>query len=503
MNQRTLFEAWLAARGAEAEIVETHVSLVAFQGDRVYKLKKAVTFDFVDLATAERREALCRREVELNRRLAPDVYLGVVGVDDDRGTVVDHAIEMRRMPAGRRLSTLLAGGTDVTACLDQVGDLVVDFHGRAATSPEIARTGSRDAVAALWERGFTETRPFLGSLLDPESSARVEHLARRFLTGRAPLFARRVASGRIRDGHGDLLADDVFCLDDGPRILDCLEFDDELRWGDVLADVAFLAMDLERLGRPDLATRFLDRYRTNAADDWPPSLAHHYVAYRAHVRAKVACLRHAQGAAEAASAARDRLAQCRAHLEAGRVRLILVGGAPGTGKSTLAAGLGAALGWPVLRSDVVRKEVAALPPGERATAGLDEGLYAPARTHAVYAALLERAGPRLSLGESVVLDASWAEAGLRARAAELAGALAADVVALRCDAPAEVASARVRHRLDAGADASDATAEVAEAIAARFDPWPAATRVDTSGSEDEALRAALGCLGEIGAAGSG
>lgn len=503
MAQRELFEAWLAARGGDTEIVETHVSLVAFQGDRVYKLKKAVTFDFVDLATAERREALCRREVELNRRLAPDVYLGVVDVHDDRGTVVDHAIEMRRMPAVRRLSTLLAAGADVTTCLDQVGDLVVDFHRRAATSPEIARTGSRDAVASLWERGFTETRPFLGPLLDPETAARVEHLARRFLAGRAPLFAQRVASGRIRDGHGDLLTDDVFCLDDGPRVLDCLEFDDELRWGDVLADVAFLAMDLERLGRADLAGRFLDCYRTNAADDWPPSLAHHYVAYRAHVRAKVACLRHAQGAPEAASEARDRLSQCRVHLEAGRVRLVLVGGAPGTGKSTLAAALGEVLGWPVLRSDVVRKELVGLAPGERATAPLDEGLYAPTRTQAVYAELLDRAGPRLSLGASVILDASWSDAEHRERAAELAEVLAADVVALRCDAPAEVTSARVQHRLEGGRDASDATAEVAEAMAARFDPWPAATRVDTSGAKEEALRAALGRLGETGPTGSG
>lgn len=491
MTQRELFNAWLTARGPTPEIVETHVSLVAFQGDRAYKLKKAVAFDFVDLTTVAQREALCRREVELNRRLAPDVYLGVVEVRDDEGAVADHAIEMRRLPAGRRLSTLLREGADVTPCLDRVTGAVTAFHRGAATSPEIARTGSRDAVASLWERGFAETRPFVGSLLDPGTATRVEYLARRFLAGRAPLFAQRIAADRIRDGHGDLLADDVFCLDDGPRILDCLEFDDELRRGDVLADVTFLAMDLERLGRADLARRFLERYRDEAADDWPSSLAHHYIAYRAHVRAKVACLRHAQGVADAALEAHDRLAQCRVHLETGRVRLALVGGAPATGKSTLAAGLGAALGWRVLRSDVVRKELAGLPPGEQAPAPLDEGLYAPDRTRVVYAELLDRAGPLLALGESVILDASWTGSGLRAGAGELADALAADVVELCCAAPATVASERATRRLRSRHDASDATAEVARAMAARFDPWPGATPIDTTGSEEEALRAAL------------
>ena len=106
---------------------------------------------------------------------------------------------------------------------------------------------------------------------------------------------QRIAEGRAVDGHGDLLADDIFCLDDGPRILDCIEFDEALRLGDGLSDVAFLAMDLEHLGRPDLAQRFLDAYREATADVWPSSLEHHHVAYRAQVRAKVAAIRAAQG----------------------------------------------------------------------------------------------------------------------------------------------------------------------------------------------------------------
>ena len=141
-------------------------------------------------------------------------------------------------------------------------------------------------------------------------------------------------AGRARDGHGDLLADDIFLLDDGPRVLDCLEFDDALRLDDVLADVAFLAMDLERLGRPDLAERFLAAYRAASGDTWPSSLAHHHIAYRAQVRAKVSAIRAEQGVPDSADKAQALLRLALAHLEAGRVRLVLVGGLPGTGKST-------------------------------------------------------------------------------------------------------------------------------------------------------------------------
>ena len=129
------------------------------------------------------------------------------------------------------------------------------------------------------------------------------NFARRYLDGRGQLFAARIAHEKVRDGHGDLLADDIFCLDDGPRILDCIEFDDRLRYGDVLADVAFLAMDLERVGAADLGVRFLAWYREFAAENYPETLAQHYIAYRAHVRAKVACLRAGQGDAAASDQA--------------------------------------------------------------------------------------------------------------------------------------------------------------------------------------------------------
>ncbi|HSR22321.1 MAG TPA: AAA family ATPase, partial [Candidatus Eisenbacteria bacterium] len=436
------------------------------------------------------REAACRREVELNRRLAPDVYLGVAEVRDPEGRPCDHLVVMRRMPVGRRLSALVradAGAAGVAEGVRQVARQVAGFHERAATSPEIAAAGSAASVARNWEDNFRQMAPFVGPVLDPALASRAQWLARRYLAGRGPLLEHRAAAGMVRDGHGDLLADDIFLLDDGPRILDCIEFDDRLRHGDVLADVAFLAMDLERLGAPGLAARFLDWYREFSGHPHPATLAEHYVAYRAHVRAKVACLRHAQGDQDAAGEAAALLAQAVRHLERGRVRLALVGGRPGTGKTTLAAALADATGWSLLRSDEVRRDLGR----NTGPVAYRTGDYSDESVAVTYREMLSRARTALRLGEPVVLDASWRHDVWRALARQVAAETAGDLVELRCEAPADLAAARVAERRAAGGDLSDATAATAAAMAADFDPWPGSVAVDTTRDLEESLAAAL------------
>ncbi|MGZ6884588.1 MAG: bifunctional aminoglycoside phosphotransferase/ATP-binding protein [Acidimicrobiia bacterium] len=474
-----------------AAVRETHVSTLFFVGDRAYKLKKPVTLDFVDLSTREARERLCRREVELNRRLAPDVYLGVADVTGPDGRPCDHLVVMRRMPEERRLATLVAAGADVGPCLREIARVLAAFHARADRSPLIDAAAAVEQVRARWEASFATMEPFVGTVLDADVVTRIARNVRRYLDGRAALFERRIAQGAVCDGHGDLLADDVFCFGDGPRILDCLEFDDSLRYGDVLADVAFLAMDLERLGRPDLSSAFLAWYREFSAETHPDSLAHHYVAYRAHVRSKVACLRGAQGDATAAASAAAHLALADEHLRRGRVVMTLVGGLPGTGKSTLAADLAARLGWTVLRTDEVRKDLAGLAHAKHGTDGFGAGLYDEQITQATYAALLDRARSLLALGEPVVLDASWGSAARRDDARMVADAMCADLVELRCEAPRAVTHDRLLARAALGADPSDATPLVADAMAATADPWPEAVAVDTTGDPADTTRVAL------------
>lgn len=477
-----------------ATVAETHVSYVFFVGDRAYKLKKPVSFAFLDFSTREAREEACRREVELNRRLAPDVYLGVATIVGPNGAPCDHLVVMRRMPEDKRLSALVAGGVDVAGHLREISRAMAAFHARAETSDAIAAAGLRDAVAATWDENFAEMRPFVGSILPAEEFQRVEDLAHRYLAGRERLFAQRVARGGVRDGHGDLLADDIFCLDDGPRILDCIEFDDRFRWADVVADIAFLAMDLARLGRHDLADGLVRTYREFSGDPFSASLADHYVAYRAIVRSKVACLRADQGDAGAADEAVRLLRLAGERLVRGRAVMLLVGGLPGTGKSTLALGVADARGWSLIRSDEVRKDLAGIPHADRARAPYGEGIYTPAATAATYEEMLVRAARALEMGESVVLDATWSDRRLRDAATAAAVATHADLVQFRCVAPADVAVERLRVRNRAAGDVSDATPEIAREMFLRSDAWPDARRIDTTRAADYVLHDALATI---------
>jgi uncharacterized protein len=279
-----------------AHVAETHSAVVFFAGDRACKLKKPVSLGFLDFSTPQARAVACARETELNLRFAPDVYLGVAEIRGPDGRVCDHLVVMRRMPAARRLSALVRSGAPVAVPLRRVARILAAQHATAARGPEVAEQGSRDALHRRWADNIGQTRQTQELLaprqpLEPAAIDETEQLALRFLAGRAPLFDARIRDGRIVDGHGDLLADDIFCLDDGPRILDCLDFDDRLRWLDGLDDAAFLAMDLERLGVPALAEQFMARYAEYSGDPAPVSLCHHYLAYRAFVRVKVACLR--------------------------------------------------------------------------------------------------------------------------------------------------------------------------------------------------------------------
>jgi aminoglycoside phosphotransferase family enzyme/predicted kinase len=472
-----------------AAVRETHISWVFLIGDRAYKLKKPVRTAFLDFSTPQARRWACEREDELNRRFSPDVYLGVATVLDPTGAPCDSIVVMRRMPDERRLATLVQAGADVHDHLHRIARLIAAYHARAATSPEISRPASLDSVRGNWEANFEQMKDFYGPVLDAQSAKRIEYLVRTYLQGRTTLFQERIANGMARDGHGDLKADDIFCLDDRPRILDCIEFDDQLRYGDVLADVAFLAMDLERLGAPALGVEFMDAYAEFSAESHPDSLAHHYVAYRAHVRAKVACLRHQQGDMSAAPEAGSLLAISLAHLERARIRMVLVGGLPASGKSTVAAGVADGLGWALFRSDEVRKDLAAIAHDAAAPAALDSGLYRPDRVEKAYQEVLRRARMALERGVSVVLDATWRDERMRNAAHRVAESTCTELVELRCVAPMEVLESRLAARRPGNRQGSDATVDVLAGM--RFEPWPSANEVATNVTPAQSVAAAL------------
>ncbi|MFF4656107.1 AAA family ATPase [Streptomyces sp. NPDC001381] len=478
-----------------AEVCETHSAIVFFVGDRAYKVKKPVDLGFLDYTTPAGRRAACAREVALNRRFAPDVYLGLGEFRGPGAEAPEPLVVMRRMPAHRRLSHLVREGEALDEVLRSVARHLAAWHADAPRSPEADAQGTRDALSSRWEAGFAQVHAMAEDGPVPDGVTETERLVRRYLAGREGLFAARIAQGRVVDGHGDLLAEDIFCLDDGPRVLDCLEFDDRLRCVDGLDDAAFLAMDLERLGAPEAAAYFLARYGEYSGDPAPPSLWHHYVAYRAFVRAKVSLIQARQGAPGAETAARRLVSTTLRHLRTSAVGLTLVGGLPGSGKSTLSGALADRLGVTLLSSDRLRKELAGMPPERSAAAGYGEGLYTAEWTARTYATLLDRAAALLSAGESVVLDATWSDPAQRAAARRVAERTCSDLVALHCHAPHDVSAARLRARASASGHSvsghSDADLGIANAMAAREPPWPEAVAVDTSGPLESAVARAL------------
>ena len=481
-----------------AQVAETHAAVVFLAGDRACKLKKPVNLGFLDFSTPQARAAACAREVELNREFAPDVYLGVAELRGPDGQVCDHLVVMRRMPAARRLSTLVCSRAPVAGPLRQVARILAARHAKAARGPQIAEQGSRDALHSRWADNIEQTRAIQARLaprepLDPAVIEETERLALRFLAGRAPLFDARIRDGRIVDGHGDLLADDIFCLDDGPRILDCLDFDDRLRWLDGLDDAAFLAMDLERLDALALAEQFMAAYADYSGDPVPVSLRHHYVAYRAFVRVKIACLRVGtgrpgggfRGAPSGRGGAAAPAGGCG---HPGRDRR------PAGDRQVRAGRRGRRrLGFTVLNSDRIRKELAGLPAETSARTSYGSGIYTGEWTERTYAELLHRAAVLLAHGESVIADASFASARQRTAAVAAAAGASADLVQLRCTASRELAARRMSARTGAVSDADQA---IADQMAAVAEPWPHATVIDTetgdtAGVPGESLEQAL------------
>jgi aminoglycoside phosphotransferase family enzyme/predicted kinase len=461
------------------QIVETHTGIVFLIGDRAYKVKKPVVTDFLDFSTLQRREHACAHELALNSRLAPGSYLGI-GHFTQPGGVSEPVIVMRRHPDELRLATMVQRDEPVEDHLRSVALVLSRFHSSASRGREVDAQSRVEAIVERWQENLSELRRYADGVvpgIDSEMIAEIDQLATAFITGRSVLFARRVSARKIVDGHADLLADDIFCLEDGPALLDCLEFDDHLRYVDVIDDAAFLAMDLEFLGRPDLAAVFLNAYKHFAEEDAPASLCDFYIAYRAVVRAKVDCVRHTQGVSDAAADARRHLEIAGNHLRDGAVRFVLVGGGPGTGKTTLAQSLAEEIGAQVISTDDVRADMARR--GEIVgTAGvLDQGLYTPENVDAVYEGVLRRAHLGLCEGRSVIVDGTWQHPHHRELARRMAADAGVVLVEFLCAATLDTAVARVRGRTES---TSQVTPDIVTALAGTAEHnWAGVHRIDT------------------------
>lgn len=304
---------------------ETHASAVFLAGARAYKLKKPVNLGFLDFSTLEKRQRACADEVRLNRRLAPDVYLGVEPVVVNGGavsvggpgTVIDYVVVMRRLADNASLQALIERGEATDCHVRGVAEHLAAFHLEAERGPRIDTFGRPEAIAANIEENFAQAEPFVGSTIERVVLDEISRSSWEFLAEHERLFCDRVARGCTRDGHGDLRAEHLYF--DGGRleIIDCIEFNERFRYGDVASDLAFLAMDLERLGQPGLADTLVARY-----DELTPfavrEVLDFYRCYRAFVRGKVASIRWSQQPA-GGTAAESALADARLHFGLSRV----------------------------------------------------------------------------------------------------------------------------------------------------------------------------------------
>ena len=474
------------SQGKTVELRMTHASWVFLTETDVFKVKRPVDLGFLDFRTMAARRRACEEELRLNRRLAPGVYLGVEPVTKSAeghriggsGPIVDWAVHMRRLPDQASADARLAAGALGPEHLEALAETLGAFFASAPPTPEL---GTPAVLRQNVDENLAQTRPFTaaGDIVDARTLDDIWRFQDQELSAHAERFAARVEAGWIREGHGDLRLEHVYFVPDTsgverPIAIDCIEFNERFRCGDVAGEIAFLAMELEAAGHADLAAGFVARSAESLGDFDLYGVLDFYLCYRAWVRAKVAgFLACEPGVAwdlrnrKRIEASRDfALARACAGRPLTAPALVAVGGVIGSGKSTLAGELGRGLAAPVISSDRTRKALAGLGPTTRG----DSSLYTPERTAQAYTEVLRRAGVVLDSGRTVIVDATFTEPHWRELASEQAAARSASFAFVEASCPDwHILRERVRSRR-LGLSESDADEALLEQLVARGEP---------------------------------
>ncbi|CAB3839884.1 hypothetical protein LMG26858_01140 [Achromobacter anxifer] len=480
--------------------IHTHISIIVLAGARAYKLKRAVRFPYIDLSTAARRLAACLRELELNRRTAPELYLAVRRIMRDGdgnlafdgcGEMIDAVVEMRRFPDDALLESVVQRGMLTAALAERAAGVIAGFHDRARIVRGV------DTPSALAEVLAVTQKLLIGAGALP--GGKIEALCaglRSELKKQAPLLARRAAAGKVRHCHGDLHLRNICVIDGAPVLFDCLEFDDALATIDVLYDLAFLIMDLWSRGFPGYANLALNRYLDVSDDEGGMVLMPLFMALRAAIRAHVL----AAQAAESAGGTRESLsAEALGYLDTGlsclerrRGRLVAIGGLSGSGKSSLAAAiahaLGPAPGARVLSSDRIRKRLCGVP----AESKLPEGAYRPDLSEQVYAEQAARAEHLARDGCAVIADAVFEREDCRERIEQCAARAMVPFSGFWLEAPSAQLFARVSQRTN---DPSDANERIVRTQLDRQRDVKRWTHIDAGGPAEDTAASVLHLLG--------
>jgi len=465
-------------------LLQTHISCILLAGEFAYKIKKPVNLGFLDFSTLAARRHYCEEELRLNRRTAPALYLDVLAIGGSAAApvigggaaAIEYALKMRRFNQDDLLDRIARRGALAPAQIDALARGLAAFHGQIARAGAGDAFGSRQRILAPALQNFEQMLPFAGAQPQTALLARLRDWTVREHAALAAAFAARKRDGCVRECHGDLHLGNIALLDGVPTPFDCIEFNPDLRWIDVMSEIAFLVMDLFDHGLPRLAFRFLNAYLETTGDYAGLGVLRYYLVYRALVRAKVACLREQQTGIAAHARSESERAY-RRHLQLaerlaapGHAALLLMHGLSGSGKTTVSQNLLEAFGAVRLRSDVERKRLFSIAAQARSGSAPDAGLYAAPANERTYARLAELARAALAAGYPVIIDAAFLRRAERDRFAALARDAGARFLIAACTAAPATLRARVAARESEARDASEAGLAVLERQFAAAEP---------------------------------
>jgi len=487
----------------EIAVLQTPISWVVLTGTYAYKIKKPVNLDFVDFSTLAQRHFFCQEELRLNRRLAPQLYLEVVAMYDTperprfhgQGAPIEYAVKMRQFAQDTLLSHLIDTGQLHVVHIDRLADEVSAFHARIATADPMSRFGTPEAIYQPVQDNFQHLFDAIADPVRQAHAQEIEAWCQRTFAARRDVFIARKRDGFVRECHGDMHLGNMILLDDDVVIFDCIEFNDDFRWIDVASDVAFLIMDLEDRGRPDLAHRFLNGYLEATGDYGLLVPLPFYLTYRATVRAKVAGIRLGQSDLSPEEVEHVRgvfgsyLDLAARYTRPARPRLLITHGVSGSGKTASTQQLVEATGAIRMRSDVERKRLFGLAPLERSTGRSELNLYAPEVTQRTYAHLAQQAARVIEAGFTVVVDATFLQRAQRDAFRRLAAQLGVPFTILALRAHAETLRHRVVRRSAQGNDASEADLTVLHGQLAALEPLTTAEQTYALTIDTEAPQA--------------
>ncbi len=457
----------------QCQLLETHISWIILTGEYAYKIKKPVDLGFLDFSTLEKRHFYCDEELRLNARLAPGIYLDVVpiyGTEADPslqagGDVIEYAVKMRQFPQEAQLDRALARGDLQFNKIDAIARMVATFHASIAVAGRDMAYGDPEQVLQPVLENFAQIRERIEGRADLEILDELQSWSESMYSSLKPVLLQRKADGYIRECHGDMHLRNLAWYQGQPLAFDCLEFNPNLRWIDVISEVAFLVMDLQDRQQAQLAQRFLNAYLQHTGDYAGIAVLRFYLVYRAMVRAKVDAIRAAQegiSQQQADEAVQDfdgYLHLAKSYIRPSMPQLIITRGLSASGKTTETQPLLEMLGAIRIRSDVERKRLFGLSADQSATAKSGEGIYTAEATQQTYARLLEQAATILDAGYTVIVDAANLKYQQRSIFQQLAEQKQVSYIILEFSAKPETLRRRIMERKH---DASDANLEILE-----------------------------------------